>query len=137
MNPLCYPEFILSIADSHTSESFISKNFRWSEFLSSSAALHLGISNIPDGIDVYRNIAYLVHYVLQPLRERCGAIKINSGYRCKFLNEAVDGAKNSYHLYGRAADIVPLHCSLSVLENFIKDLGIKYIRYSTFIHVQI
>lgn len=137
MNPLCYPEFILSIADSHSSESFVSKNFRWHEFFSSETARLLGVLNEPSDADVYRNIAYLVHYVLQPLRERCGAIKINSGYRCKTLNEAVDGVSNSYHLYGRAADIVPLSVSLSVLENFIKDLGIKYIRYSTFIHVQI
>lgn len=137
MNSLVYPEFVIAIADSYPSNPRVSKDFVWSEFFDSDTALRIGISNIPTDKSIYWNIAYLVHYVLQPLRERCGAIGINSGYRCKTLNEAVDGVKNSYHLYGRAADIVPFECSLSVLENFIKDLGFKHIRYSTFIHVQI
>lgn len=137
MKPLTYSPFIVAIADSYPDNPRVSKDFIWNEFFKSDTALRLGVSNIPLDSDIFKNIAYLVHYVLQPLHEHCGAIKINSGYRCVTVNEAVDGVKDSYHLYGRAADIVPLHCPLSVLENFIKDLGIKYIRYSTFIHVQI
>lgn len=137
MKPLTYSPFITAIADSYPDNPRVSKDFIWNEFFKSDTALRLGVSNIPLDSDIFKNIAYLVHYVLQPLHERCGAIKINSGYRCVTVNEAVDGVKDSYHLYGRAADIVSLHCPLSVLENFIKDLGIKYIRYSTFIHVQI
>ena len=137
MNPLEHPLFIRSIAGHFYFSSFVSKDFRWSEFFLSDTGKRLGIVNTTTDLDILSNIAYLVHYVLQPLRERCGPIRISSGYRCKTLNEAVDGVKNSYHLYGRAADIVPFGCSLSVLENFIKDLGIKYIRYSTFIHVQV
>ena len=137
MNPLDLPLFIRSIAEHFYFSSFVSKDFRWSEFFLSDTGKRLGIVNTTSDLDILSNIAYLVHYVLQPLRERCGPIRISSGYRCKTLNEAVDGVKNSYHLYGRAADIVPFGCSLSVLENFIKDLGIKYIRYSTFIHVQV
>lgn len=137
MKSLTYSSFIAAIADSYPDNPRVSKDFIWNEFFNSDTARRLCVSNIPLENYIFYNIAYLVHYVLQPLRERCGAIKINSGYRCVTVNEAVDGHKDSYHLYGRAADIVPLHCSLSVLENFIKDLGIKYIRYSTFIHVQI
>ena len=137
MKPLNYPRFIIAIADSYPDNPRVSKDFIWNEFFNSDTAKLLGVSNIPLESDIFKNIAYLVHYVLQPLRERCGAIKINSGYRCVIVNESVDGVKDSYHLYGRAADIVPLYCPLSVLEGFIKDLGIKYIRYSTFIHVQI
>lgn len=137
MKPLTYSPFITAIADSYPDNPRISKDFIWNEFFNSETARRLGVSNIPLDNDILKNIVYLVHYVLQPLHERCGAIKINSGYRCMAVNESVDGVKDSYHLYGRAADIVPLHCPLSVLENFIKDLGIKYIRYSTFIHVQI
>lgn len=141
MNPLSIPTFIRALAESRSRPRLVSKDFSWLEFFRSDTASRLGIKNSTSDPEILCNIAYLVHYVLQPLRERCGAIKINSGYRCKDLNEAVGGVKSSYHLYGRAADIVPLHCSLSVLEKFIKDLGVdlgvKYIRYSTFIHIQI
>ena len=51
------------------------------------------------------NLAYLCHMVLQPLRDRFGPIRINSGYRCPELNEAVGGVKNSQHMKGEAADI--------------------------------
>ena len=51
------------------------------------------------------NLAYLCHTVLQPLRDRFGPIRINSGYRCPELNEAVGGVANSHHLRGEAADI--------------------------------
>ena len=43
---------------------------------------------------------------LEVIREACGnkRIKIISGYRTKAYNKKVGGAKNSQHLYGRAAD---------------------------------
>ena len=45
-------------------------------------------------------------FMLEVLREKFGVpIKINSAARCPSHNEAVGGAKNSQHLYGRAADI--------------------------------
>lgn len=137
MIPLPIPTFISALVNSRPLPDLVSKDFSFLEFFRSDTASSLGIENSTSDPEILCNIAYLVHYVLQPLRERCGAIKINSGYRCKALNEAVGGVKASRHRYGRAADIVPLHCSLSVLEKFIKDLGFKYIRYSTFIHVQI
>jgi hypothetical protein len=43
--------------------------------------------------------------VLQPLRDRFGPIRINSGYRCPELNEAVGGVQSSQHMRGEAADI--------------------------------
>lgn len=137
MKPLEHPLFIRSIAGHFYFSSHVSKDFKWSEFFASDTGKRLCIDNTTSDLEILSNIAYLVHYVLQPLRERCGPIRISSGYRCKTLNEAVDGHENSYHLYGRAADIVPFGCPLTVLENFIKDLGVKYVRYSTFIHVQI
>ena len=39
------------------------------------------------------------------LRRLVDAITVNSGFRCPSLNRAVGGAKRSYHLYGRAADL--------------------------------
>ena len=44
--------------------------------------------------------------VLDAIREETGLpVYINSGIRCAQHNEAVDGANNSRHLYGDAADI--------------------------------
>ena len=55
---------------------------------------------------VKQNIHALVTLLLQPLRTACGhALKVNSGYRCKKLNELVGGSKNSQHIKGQAADI--------------------------------
>lgn len=131
------------------------KFFHFREFEFSSTAQSLGIVNsIPP--DLFKNLDNLVEKVLDPAREKLGyPIKINSGYRSKQLNKAVDGAKNSYHLQARAADIAPVPPTAMGLRN----LGIdnkhqwqklqldrlyrildqlphtELIRYSTFIHV--
>ena len=44
---------------------------------------------------------------LQKLRDLAGVpIRVVSGYRCPKHNAEVGGARNSYHLQGKAADIV-------------------------------
>lgn len=56
--------------------------------------------------DVVQNIQRLVNAYLQPMRLKfCEPIVINSGYRTEAENRAAGGAKNSYHLFGLAADI--------------------------------
>ena len=45
---------------------------------------------------------------LDGIREEFGEpIEVTSGFRCWKVNEAVGGVKNSQHLAGQAADIVP------------------------------
>lgn len=70
-------------------------------------------------------------------------IRVTSGYRCKRLNQAVGGVKNSLHMQGRAVDFVvsdveakhKLHDALKE-EACIKLLGIcELIEYPSFIHV--
>lgn len=70
-------------------------------------------------------------------------IRVTSGYRCKRLNQAVGGVKNSLHMQGRAVDFVvsnteakhKLHDALTE-EACIKLLGIcELIEYTNFIHV--
>lgn len=70
-------------------------------------------------------------------------IRVTSGYRCKRLNQAVGGVKNSLHMQGRAVDFVvsnteakhKLHDALTE-EACIKLLGIcELIEYPSFIHV--
>ena len=87
-------------------EMKLSKNFTLEEFIRSSTAESMGIDNVPKDEEVIENMKALCLEVLQPLRDYVGApIHINSGYRCKALNEALDGVKGSQHLSGQAADI--------------------------------
>jgi hypothetical protein len=83
------------------------------------------------------NIEALVEAVLDPARERLGkAIRVNSGYRCPRHNEEVLGVRNSQHMKGEAADVVPGD-SLERLVRIIKEQGVfdQMIVYPTFVHV--
>jgi len=82
----------------------LSKNFVLSEFLKSNVAKRLGIELNPSK-DEIRNLQLLVNNVLQPLRNRIGSIRINSGYRNLAVNTAIGGSKTSQHMQGQAADI--------------------------------
>ena len=67
-----------------------------------------GIANYPNLGNTWCNLTRLCCTVLEPLRALVGPLRVNSGYRCEAVNAAVGGSSNSAHLYGRAADIVPL-----------------------------
>ena len=84
----------------------LSKNFALEEFIRSRTAERMGIDNVPKDEEVINNLRNLCLEILQPLRDYVGApVHINSGYRCKALNEAVGGVKNSQHCLGEACDI--------------------------------
>ena len=84
----------------------LSKNFTLEELIRSNTAERMGIDNVPKDEKVIENLRNLCLEVLQPLRDYVGApVHINSGYRCKALNEAVGGVKNSQHCLGEACDI--------------------------------
>lgn len=83
----------------------MSKFFTIDEMLYSSTAVKKKIDNTPNEIEM-RNLTYLMDYCLDKIREVWGnAIYVNSGYRSDSLNTAVNGAKNSQHKSGEAADI--------------------------------
>lgn len=83
----------------------ITKNFTLEELINSQTAKAKKIDNTPTE-DAIINLIYLAVFVLQPVRELWGKpIKVNSGYRCQVLNDAVGGSKKSQHLTGHAADI--------------------------------
>lgn len=64
-----------------------------------------GLKNCPKYFWQVQNIIKTAEY-LDKIRDMLGApIIVNSGYRTKEVNQAVKGSANSYHLYGRAADI--------------------------------
>ena len=81
------------------------KYFTIKELTRSATARCLGIDNTPPA-SVVKALHELVDHVLDPLREAWGGpIRVNSGYRCPELNEAVGGTPGSQHLRGEAADI--------------------------------
>lgn len=76
---------------------------------------------------------------LEELRTLIGhrPITINSGYRCSIYNKRISGAKNSQHLYGKAADIKATGISIKELGRYADKIfskgGVGY--GNTFIHV--
>lgn len=85
----------------------LSEHFTLEEFTRSATALKYGINNTPNQEQI-ANLKALCENVLEPLRQHFNVpIIINSGFRCGALNShpEVNGASNSNHLYGYAADI--------------------------------
>lgn len=81
-------------------------------------------------------------YVLDMIRVYIGKpILINSGYRCKKLNEMVGGVQNSMHTKGLAADFrtkekEDIDTMFEFLKKNQKEFKIKeLINYKTFIHM--
>ena len=99
-----------AVVEEHVKKEFvmenqITKNFTLNELTYSATAVKKGIKNVPSE-EEYKNMVTLCEKILQPLREKLGKpITINSCYRCDALNKAVNGAKNSQHKTGKAADI--------------------------------
>jgi len=78
---------------------------------------------------------------LQQLRDKLGVpLIINSAYRCPERNKQVGGAKNSQHLYGKAADISMHNIDLPIEEvrELAEKIGFRGIGlYNSFIHVDV
>lgn len=104
----------------------LTKNFHASEFECS-----CGCRN--------QKISKKLLWRLQKLREELGrGVRVNSGYRCWEYNRRINGAKNSRHVVGDAADLYVSSLSPSKVADvyegmFGGDSGIG--RYSTFTHV--
>ena len=90
-----------------------------------------GLDNIPDDMNVIRNLVRLSEFLQIIRNELQLPIIVNSGYRSKEVNESVGGVLSSYHVKGLAADI---KCSdmdklLTILHSHLMDidqLGIYY-----------
>lgn len=115
----------------------LSNNFKLSEFASNDGAetpcnIQLNLKELALNLQVLRD------YVGQP-------IKVNSGYRSPEYNATIPGAaKNSQHIYGKAADIVidgyrPVQVKAMIekliSEGKMKQGGIG--NYNTFTHYDI
>ena len=94
--------------------------FTISELVASDTAKAKGIDNSPT-TEVRANLVALIETLLDPLREAWKSpIKVTSGYRCAALNKAVKGSSTSAHLYGCAADIVPLNGKIAEFKEFCR-----------------
>lgn len=95
-------------------------NFSFSELTHTDT----GYNNIPDNMNIVRNLVRLSEF-LQVIRNDLRLpIKVNSGYRSAEVNAAVGGSSSSYHTKGLAADI---KCSdmdklLCVLREHLSDI---------------
>lgn len=85
-----------------------------------------------------------VMYILDMVRVHMGKpIFINSGYRCKKLNEMVGGVQKSMHTKGLAADFRTKEKEdIDRMFEFLKEKQkefkiIELINYTTFIHIGI
>ena len=82
----------------------ITKNFSLKEMTFSDTAIRRNIPNEPD-TECLINLTNLCVKILQPVREHFGkSVRINSGYRCVKLCEAVGSSSRSQHAKGQAAD---------------------------------
>ena len=93
-------------------------NFTISELCKSETAEKSGIKNVPD-LKALDNLLNLIFYILQPIRDKFGIITVTSGYRSFMVNKLVNGAVNSNHLFGCAADIIPLKATFRQVYDFV------------------
>ena len=118
-------------------EDRVSKHFKFSEFTKSDTASRHHINNAITDWEVRDNIIALVDNVLEPLREAWGGpLFINSGYRCKELNELVGGVETSQHRKGQAADVGVT--DPYALAKLVQRMGLVYDQlgiYASFVHL--
>jgi len=103
-------------------------NFSISELIHSDIAIQNNINNMPD-INSLDNLLNLIFYCLQPIRDKIKKpMIITSGFRCARLNchPKVNGAVNSNHLFGHAADFHIKGMTPQEVINFILKTGIEF-----------
>ena len=120
----------------------LTPHFALEEFFESPTARARKICNLPASpaelARVLDNLAYLADG-LEMLRSKLDrALRVNSGYRCPLLNNAVGGVSNSRHLQGCAADIAAE--DVDGLASAARELGIftKILPYPDryFVHLE-
>lgn len=87
-----------------------------------------GMANEPD-VEQGANLVRLCDLALEPARALAGVplrVGIGGGFRCPLLNRTVGGEATSAHLDGRAADLVPVGISASVLFDLIRWSAIPF-----------
>lgn len=116
---------VVTFSLSNDGEKAVSKNFKIKEF------------RCKDGSDkILVDVDFVVNY-LQKIRDHFGVpVVVNSAYRTETYNRKVGGAKSSYHMQGRAFDIVVSGNTPQIVARYAQSLGIKgVIQYDSFVHI--
>lgn len=95
----------------------LSKNFNLAELTKTQVR---NKDNTPDATQI-KNLQALVDNVLQPVRDKFGAVIVNSGFRSVAVNKAVGGSGTSDHCKGMAADIEIIGMPNRKLAEWIRD----------------
>lgn len=104
----------------------LSKFFTLSEMIKSDTAEKNGIDNTPYPRHI-KAMRRLCADLLDPIREAVGRpVHVTSGYRCRALNTAVNGSRNSQHIRGEAADIHVKGMTPRQLYDFILTLDLEF-----------
>ncbi len=99
----------------------LTKDFTLEEFTFSETATRMG-KPVEIPAKELANLKYLVKNVLQPIRTAINKpMVISSGYRPKWLNEAVGGSGTSAHMQGLAADVRVIGMSNKEFARWIRD----------------
>ena len=93
---------------------YLSPNFTLAELTRTDT----GLPNEPHA-DSRFALLMLATYILQPIRDEVGPLKITSGYRGLHVNRHVGGNRNSQHLMGQAADFQPLDRDIDLVYDWI------------------
>jgi hypothetical protein len=98
----------------------LSENFSMAEYTKSSTARRNNIDNQPPEsmIPIIKN---LFEVVVQPVRNKFGPTRINSGYRSPALNKQIGGSSKSQHCLGEAVDLEVMGTSNAVVAEWIRD----------------
>lgn len=114
--------------------------FNVKEMTKSQTAKLYHIDNTPTK-EVVENLKKVM-YILDMVRVHMGKpIFVNSGYRCRKLNEIVGGVHESMHTKGLAADFrTGEKEDINIMFEFLKENQKKFkiielINYTTFIHI--
>lgn len=116
---------IATFSLSSDGEKSLSKNFKVKEF------------RCKDGSDqILVDVGFVATH-LQAIRDHFNApVTVNSAYRTQAYNQKVGGAKSSYHMQGRAFDIVVKGYTPKIVARYAQSLGIKgVIQYDSFVHI--
>jgi zinc D-Ala-D-Ala carboxypeptidase len=105
----------------------LSQHFSLAEMVESATARRLQIKEqFTPSPQIVNNLTLLCTNLLEPLRQKVGAIVVTSGYRCPRVNKAVGGVVTSQHLLGQAADIYAINISKAALFETIKQSNLPF-----------
>ena len=98
----------------------LSANFTLKELTKSDTAIRKGIANEPNS-DQIEKLQHLCETLLQPVRDKFGAVTVTSGYRSPELCVAIGSSINSQHCLAEAVDFEVESVDNADLAYWIKD----------------